>query len=228
MLPAGGRVQNPPAGRPRWPRWVATGVAWPPARRVWFPQGGLPEAGRRDNGGSPRCGIRRAARLQARGSGRLRVPAASPGCPDHTRGWGRTWSGSVLSGRSFRDKSPEDMALPHPQSRKDKYRNEDKPDSGSKVWNFFKRTINISEYRNAKDDVNPTDDRPFRCITHRLIPCRREFAASIFQPLTREFWIVSPQKNKRCMLVAVLASVHRKPFSRQGLHRAYFEILPEL
>ena len=58
------------------------------------------------------------------------------------------------------------MAFPHPKSRKDKYRNEDKPNSGGVVWNFFKRTINITEYRNAKDDVNPANYRTFGALVH--------------------------------------------------------------
>jgi hypothetical protein len=66
---------------------------------------------------------------------------------------------SILLGRSFRNKSPKDMAFPHPQSRKDHYRKEDIPSCGGIVWKFFKRTINITEYRNGKDDVNPTKNR---------------------------------------------------------------------
>jgi len=33
------------------------------------------------------------------------------------------------------------MAFPHPQSRKDHYRKEDKPSCGGVVWKPFKRTI---------------------------------------------------------------------------------------
>jgi hypothetical protein len=58
------------------------------------------------------------------------------------------------------------MALPHPQSRKDHYRNGDIPNNGSVVWKFFKRTINIAGYRNAKDDVNPAKNRTFGGIIH--------------------------------------------------------------
>ena len=46
------------------------------------------------------------------------------------------------------------MAFPHPKSRKDNYRKEDKPNNRGVLWNFFKRTTNITEYRNAKDDVH--------------------------------------------------------------------------
>src|ERR1700704_3266812 len=61
------------------------------------------------------------------------------------------------------------MAFPHPKSRKDKYRKEDKPNSGGAIWNFFKRTINITEYRNAKDDVNPAKNRTFGGIFHDYV-----------------------------------------------------------
>ena len=59
------------------------------------------------------------------------------------------------------------MAFPHPQSRKDHYRKEDIPSWGSIVWKFFKRTINIAEYRNGKDDVNPAKNSLGR-LTARL------------------------------------------------------------
>ena len=68
---------------------------------------------------------------------------------------------SILLGRSFRNKSSNDMAFPHPKSRKDNHRKEDKPNSGGVLWNFFKRTINITEYRNAKDNVNAAKNRTF-------------------------------------------------------------------
>src|SRR5947207_8623104 len=66
---------------------------------------------------------------------------------------------SVLLGRSLRKKSSNDMAFPHPQSRKNKHRNEDKPSGGGVVWNLVKRAINVTEYRNAKDEVNPAKNR---------------------------------------------------------------------
>src|ERR1700675_3113755 len=61
---------------------------------------------------------------------------------------------SVLLGRSLRKKSSNDMAFPHPQSRKDHYRKEEIPSWGRIAWKLFKRTIDITEYRNAKDDVH--------------------------------------------------------------------------
>src|SRR5215471_9694324 len=61
------------------------------------------------------------------------------------------------------------MAFPHPKSRKDHYRKEDKPNSGGVFWYFFKRTINITDYRNAKDDVNPAKNRTFGAFFHDLV-----------------------------------------------------------
>src|SRR4030095_8991153 len=72
----------------------------------------------------------------------------------------------VLSRRSFRNKSSKDIAFPHPESRKEHYRNDDKPNLIGVLWNFFKRTINVAQYRNAKDDVNPAKNRTFGGIFH--------------------------------------------------------------
>jgi hypothetical protein len=51
------------------------------------------------------------------------------------------------------------MAFPHPQSRKEQYRNDDKPDAAGVLREFFKRTINITEDRKAEEDVNPAKHR---------------------------------------------------------------------
>src|SRR5271169_1268221 len=67
---------------------------------------------------------------------------------------------------SLRKKSSNGMAFPHPKSREGKYRNEDKSSSGGVVWNLIKRTINITEYRNGKDDVNPAKNRTFSGLFH--------------------------------------------------------------
>jgi hypothetical protein len=77
---------------------------------------------------------------------------------------------SGSTGLSFRNKSSKDVAFPHPKPRKDKYRNKDKPNSRGIVWNFFKRTINITEYRNGKDNVYPANNRSLGGVTDHLIP----------------------------------------------------------
>jgi hypothetical protein len=58
------------------------------------------------------------------------------------------------------------MAFPHPKSGKEHYRKEDKPNSGGVLWYFFKRTIDITDYRNANDDVNPAKNRTFGGYFH--------------------------------------------------------------
>ena len=58
------------------------------------------------------------------------------------------------------------MAFPHPKSRKRNYRKGDKPNNGSVVWKFFKGTINVTDYRNAEDDVDRAKDRTLGGISH--------------------------------------------------------------
>ena len=69
---------------------------------------------------------------------------------------------------SFRKESSNGRAFPHPQSRKGDYRKGDEPNYGSVVWEFFKRTINVTDYWNGKDDVNPAKNRPFSCFFHLI------------------------------------------------------------
>jgi hypothetical protein len=58
------------------------------------------------------------------------------------------------------------MALPHPQSRKDHYRNEEKPSLRGVTRNFVKRTVDVAEDRNGKDKVNPANNRTFGGVLH--------------------------------------------------------------
>jgi hypothetical protein len=58
------------------------------------------------------------------------------------------------------------MAFPHPESRKDKRRQEDKPNPKGVIWNLFKRAINIAEYRDAQDKVYAAKNRTFGGIIH--------------------------------------------------------------
>jgi hypothetical protein len=78
----------------------------------------------------------------------------------------------VLLGRWLRNKSSKDMALPHPQSRKNHYRKEYISSCGRIAWKFFKWTINITEYRNGKDDVNPAKNRTLGSTIHSRL-CER-------------------------------------------------------
>jgi hypothetical protein len=65
------------------------------------------------------------------------------------------------------------MAFPHPKSRKRNYWNRDIPNNGSVVWKFLKRTINITDYRNGEDEVNPAKDRtPWQRQSSNPFPLR--------------------------------------------------------
>ena len=46
------------------------------------------------------------------------------------------------------------MAFPHPKSRKDNHRKKNKPNNGAKFGISSNGLINMTEYRNAKDDVH--------------------------------------------------------------------------
>jgi hypothetical protein len=68
-------------------------------------------------------------------------------------------AGSALSDRSFRNKSSQEMAFPHPKSRDDDYRNEYLPNGRRVLRDFVEGTIDISEDRNAENEVNPAKDQ---------------------------------------------------------------------
>jgi hypothetical protein len=76
------------------------------------------------------------------------------------------------SGQSSRNKSSKGMAFPHPEPRKEHYWQEDKPGCGRVIWNDIKRAVNVADYRNAADDVNPANDRTLGSLLHDvLLPC---------------------------------------------------------
>jgi hypothetical protein len=77
---------------------------------------------------------------------------------------------NVLLSRSFGNKSSKKMAFPHPKTGKDDYWNCDKPNNGGVVRKLLKRTVNVTDYWNGKDDVNPAKDRTFNDITTHLVP----------------------------------------------------------
>jgi hypothetical protein len=47
------------------------------------------------------------------------------------------------------------MAFPHPQSRNKQYRKKEKPDTAGVVVSIRRRIIDVAEYRNTEEDVNP-------------------------------------------------------------------------
>src|SRR5579884_1980674 len=63
---------------------------------------------------------------------------------------------------------PNHVTLPHPQSRKDHDRNENKPCREGIAWNFVERAINIAQYREGKDDVNPAKDPTCDAPAHHI------------------------------------------------------------
>ena len=67
---------------------------------------------------------------------------------------------------AFLKESSNDVALPHPKSRKDHHRQKDKPHRRGVVWYLVKRTINITDYGNANDDVNPAKNRAYCGFSH--------------------------------------------------------------
>lgn len=58
------------------------------------------------------------------------------------------------------------MAFPHPKSGKDNDRDRDKPNHGGVIRKFLERTINITGYRNAKEDVDRAKNRTFGGIIY--------------------------------------------------------------
>ena len=60
------------------------------------------------------------------------------------------------------------MALPHPKSRKDNYREGHKPDDRGVVRKFLKRTVNITGDRDGKDNVNPAKNRTLGGFLHLI------------------------------------------------------------
>src|SRR5262245_8081739 len=58
------------------------------------------------------------------------------------------------------------MALPHPQARQDNRGNGDKSDHGGIFGKLFKRTVSITDDRNAKEEVNPAKNRTLDALGH--------------------------------------------------------------
>jgi len=75
------------------------------------------------------------------------------------------------------------MALPHPKSGKDNYREGHVSNDRGVIWKFFKRTINITNYRNAKDNVDRAKNQTFGGISHDWVinqqSCRLTKSSSV-------------------------------------------------
>src|SRR5262249_40928933 len=121
----------------------------------------------------------------------------------------------------------EEYACIHPISRKDNYWSEDKPSNGRVVWKFSIRTINITEYRNGKDEVSQAKYRTFGGVTDHLIPSIENLRHTFFNPLPPGFGLFGCRKIKKVSSLPPLALMHQKPLSRQGFHLISFEIVRE-
>src|SRR5262249_20425320 len=76
---------------------------------------------------------------------------------------------SALLGRSFRNKPSKEVAFPHPQSRKNNYRNGYKPKNRGILGNLFKRSINVTDYGDAEDDVHRSKNQMYGGVIHELL-----------------------------------------------------------
>jgi hypothetical protein len=72
----------------------------------------------------------------------------------------------VQLGRSPRNKSSNQMAFPHPKPRKEQQRKKEIPDAEGVVVSIRRRIINVTEYRNPTDDVNPAKNRTCDASVH--------------------------------------------------------------
>jgi hypothetical protein len=61
------------------------------------------------------------------------------------------------------------MTFPHPQSRKDDDGKGDIPNNGSVIREVMERTIDITDDRNAEDNVSPAKNRTFGGLFHDWI-----------------------------------------------------------
>ena len=58
------------------------------------------------------------------------------------------------------------MAFPHPQPCEDHARKEDVAGGRSVAGKLFKRAVNVAQYRNAKQDMNPAENRTLSGTRH--------------------------------------------------------------
>jgi hypothetical protein len=96
------------------------------------------------------------------------------------------------------------MAFPHPQSRNDNHRKGDVPNNRGIVWKLLEGAVNVTDYRNAEEDVNPAENRTSGGISHS-IHFLSEFAAHTFQRVLPGLSAAWLQKNEGYTLFAVLA-----------------------
>ncbi len=87
------------------------------------------------------------------------------------------------------------MAFPHPKSCQDNNRKGNKPNNWRVIREFFERTINVTGYRDGKDNVDPAENRAFGAVIHnrfvnlqaREITAPAALPSSVFPPSTGDF-----------------------------------------
>src|SRR5215469_9740088 len=101
------------------------------------------------------------------------------------------------------------MPLPHPEPRKENYRNEHKSRSGSIARNFVKWAVDITEYRNPEDDVNPAKNPTLGALAHDSSPS--QLSLRLLRRLRRPVW------RLRTELLCIL---RHQPLPASRFHRA--------
>ncbi len=61
------------------------------------------------------------------------------------------------------------MAFPHQQSRKEKHRNDEELKDGGILLHLRWWTVNVTENRKAKEDVNPAKNRALGALGHGVV-----------------------------------------------------------
>jgi len=67
------------------------------------------------------------------------------------------------------NESSDEMAFPHPKSRKEQYRKKDIANTEGIISGVRRRIINITNDRNAKDDVNPAKNPTWDASVHDVM-----------------------------------------------------------
>src|SRR3954462_13235588 len=70
-------------------------------------------------------------------------------------------------GRSSRNNSTNEVSFPHPQSGKYHQRKKDISSRTGVARKLFERTVDIAEYRNAKNEVNASENHT---LVHKILP----------------------------------------------------------
>src|SRR6185369_14954317 len=84
-------------------------------------------------------------------------------------------SQNTCSFRSSREQSSHHVPFPHPQTTCDNHWYGNVTYYWRIVWKLFKRTIDITNYRNSKDYMNPAENSTLRGTTYHLVVSLAQF-----------------------------------------------------